>query len=610
MSSKNIDIEENISNVRAQPKQYNVWQHFEKIVNETTGIVDRTKCLYCAKMLVFNVTNGTSSMHKHLSSCKKRLSNVDKSQTLISTFKTTNKERAESSMISTWRFNQEVSRQLLAEMIIIMEEPFRMVEQPPFRRFLSSLQPLWSDISRNTLAMDVVKRFDSEKVLLKNKVSTIIVDNASANDVAIAYLKGKLALLLDGEFFHMRCTAHIMNLIVKDGFSETKDCISRIRNSVKYVRSSPTRSETFQRCVKEERIAYKGGVCLDVATRWNSTYLMLDVALKFRKAFQRLEDEDPNYVIDLSHDPPSNEDWEKANVFAKFLRKFYEATNKMLRSNYVTSNSYFQETIGIVLCLNEWEKDTNPVLNNMSMKMKEKFDKYYGSVDRSNMMVLIAAVLDPQFKIKYVEWGYKKIYGNDFQKVGLMYGKLRDLLQRLYDFYVEVVSSFQESQVSTSSQPTEIGQSSVTGVSCDDSDYDPSLDEYEEEMKIEVHDMTKSELEIYLEEKCLLVKSNLNILDWWKVNAVTYKVLSHMARDVFAIPVSTVASESAFSTSGRVLDQFWSSLSTPVVEALVCTHDWLRYAYTPATFEDYLMDAESYDLEINAHDASNLEHGV
>ncbi|XP_031257249.1 zinc finger BED domain-containing protein RICESLEEPER 2-like [Pistacia vera] len=416
------------------------------------------------------------------------------------------------------------------------------------------------------------------KHLSNYKVSTITVDNASAKDVAIAYLRSKLALLLDGEFFHMRCTAHIMNLIVKDGLSETKDCISRIRNSIKYVKSSPARAETFQRCVKEEMIAYKGGVCLDVATRWNSTYLMLDVAVKFKKAFQRLEDEDPNYITDLSHDTPSNEDWEKANR-------------------------------QLVLCLNDWEKDTNPILN-MSKKMKEKFDKYYGSVDRSNMMVLIAAVLDPRFKIKYVEWGYKKIYGNDLQKVGLMSRKLRDLLQRLYDFYVGVVSGFQESQTSCSSQITRIGQSLVTGVSCDEIAYDPSLDEYEEEMEVEIHDMTKSELDIYLEEKCLPMKSNLNILDWWKANAATYKVLSYMARDVFAIPISTVASESAFNTSSHVLYHFRSSLSTPIVEALVCAQDWLRYAYTPTTFEDYLMDAESYNSEINANEASNLEHGA
>ncbi|CAJ2651858.1 unnamed protein product [Trifolium pratense] len=48
-----------------------------------------------------------------------------------------------------------------------------------------------------------------------------------------------------------------------------------------------------------------------------------------------------------------------------------------------------------------------------------------------------------------------------------------------------------------------------------------------------------------------------------------------MARDVFATPVSTVASESAFSTGGRVLDSFRSCLNPEMVEALICTQNWL-----------------------------------
>jgi len=44
---------------------------------------------------------------------------------------------------------------------------------------------------------------------------------------------------------------------------------------------------------------------------------------------------------------------------------------------------------------------------------------------------------------------------------------------------------------------------------------------------------------------------------------------------VLAIPISTVASESAFSTCGRILDDFRSSLTPFMVEALVCTQDWL-----------------------------------
>ncbi|XP_040962975.1 uncharacterized protein [Gossypium hirsutum] len=47
-------------------------------------------------------------------------------------------------------------------------------------------------------------------------------------------------------------------------------------------------------------------------------------------------------------------------------------------------------------------------------------------------------------------------------------------------------------------------------------------------------------------------------------------------RDVLAIPISTVASEFAFSTGGRVLDQYKSSLTPKIIQVLVCTQDWIR----------------------------------
>ncbi|KAK8270356.1 hypothetical protein V6Z12_D11G190100 [Gossypium hirsutum] len=50
------------------------------------------------------------------------------------------------------------------------------------------------------------------------RVFTITVDNASANSVAIEYLRKKLnhrnASVANGKFVHMRCVAHILNLIV------------------------------------------------------------------------------------------------------------------------------------------------------------------------------------------------------------------------------------------------------------------------------------------------------------------------------------------------------------------------------------------------------------
>lgn len=41
---------------------------------------------------------------------------------------------------------------------------------------------------------------------------------------------------------------------------------------------------------------------------------------------------------------------------------------------------------------------------------------------------------------------------------------------------------------------------------------------------------------------------------------------------------STVASESAFSTGGRVVDPYRSRLDPEIVEALVCTRDWILAA--------------------------------
>jgi hypothetical protein len=114
---------------------------------------------------------------------------------------------------------------------------------------------------------------------------TITVDNATNNDAMIKFLKMRLKVkpysVLECEFLHVRCAAHILNLVVTGGLKGLGACVSNIRNAVKFVRSSPARMTKFKSCIELEKITCTKMVCLDVQTRWNSTYIMLSSVEKY-----------------------------------------------------------------------------------------------------------------------------------------------------------------------------------------------------------------------------------------------------------------------------------------------------------------------------------------
>ncbi|KAK2641386.1 hypothetical protein Ddye_023149 [Dipteronia dyeriana] len=102
----------------------------------------------------------------------------------------------------------------------------------------------------------------------------------------------------------------------------------------------------------------------------------------------------------------------------------------------------------------------------------------------------------------------------------------------------------------------------------------------------------KTELEYYLEEPVIPRVENFDILTWWKVNASKYPTLHCIARDILAIPVSTVASESASSTGGRFVSPHRSRLHPKTVEALMCAQSWLWSEFNGINnpFVKYLID--------------------
>jgi len=76
------------------------------------------------------------------------------------------------------------------------------------------------------------------------------IDNASANDSGVSYLRRQMNSLktsiADGKYLHMRCAAHIVNLIVQDGLKEVDQSIKRVQTAVKFVRGGTSRIAKFK----------------------------------------------------------------------------------------------------------------------------------------------------------------------------------------------------------------------------------------------------------------------------------------------------------------------------------------------------------------------------
>jgi len=79
--------------------------------------------------------------------------------------------------------------------------------------------------------------------------------------------------------------------------------------------------------------------------------------------------------------------------------------------------------------------------------------------------------------------------------------------------------------------------------------------------------------------------------------------LSKVAKDIFAVPVSSVPSESAFTAGKKVVDPFRACLTPKTVEALICTNDWLR-----GEGFDFNKEPTEDDLELYLT-LENLEKG-
>ncbi|KAH6775530.1 hypothetical protein C2S52_013091 [Perilla frutescens var. hirtella] len=533
--------------------------------------------------------------------------------------------------LASVKFDQDRSRLDLARMIMLHGYPLAMVNHVGFKIFVKNLQPLFVVNNNGAIELDCLTIYGKEKqklyeairhfhgrislavdmwgshesaeymcltanyidddwrlqkkmlnfisldpshtsdmlseVIIKSltdwaidhKLFSMTFDDCSAYESMVFRIKDWLSqnrpLLKNGELFDVRCVTHLLKSIVQEVMEACRDVIHKTRESIRHVKSTQPSLVKFNEIVQDVGINSNRRLVLDCPMRWNSTYLMLESALEYRGAFSLLHEHDPSYTKALSET-----EWEWASSIAGFLKFLLEFTNIIIGNKYPTANIFFSEICDMHIQLIEWCRSPDDFLSSVALKMKDKFDMYWS---KCSLGSAIAAILDPRFKMKLVEYYYGQIYGSTApDRIKEVSAGLRELFS---EYSLASSSPDQDSALPGSSLPSTSNSSrdKLKG-------FDKFLYETSQSQSL------SSDLDKYLEEPIFPRNCDFCILNWWKVHTPRYPILSMMARDILAIPVSTLGPEVAFSNQGRVLDQYRSLLTPDTREALICGQDWLR----------------------------------
>ncbi|XP_019155791.1 PREDICTED: zinc finger BED domain-containing protein RICESLEEPER 2-like [Ipomoea nil] len=598
-----------------------IWDHFEKI-KDYEGIVVKGKCLYCARVYCCeSKKHGTSSLRLHVVNYFKNPHSKDTRIVEGQGFRKFVFVCCPRFKIpSRWTISRDILK-IFSDERLNLKKFFRTSSQR-----VSITTDTWTSVQRINYMCITAHFIDSEWKLQKKIISfvpiyshkgesiakalesclmdwglksvfSVTVENASSNDTALGFLKKKFVswgcTVVRSKYLHMRCIAHILNLVVHDGLKESDSAVKRVRDSVRYVRSSPARLQRFRELADVMGVEAKKSLCLDVPTRWNSTYMMLSAALLYEKVFEEYASSDNGFKSDLGENNISNfMDWETISGLVQILKSFYEMTVRISGSLYVTSNTFFSE-ISDLSCLLSNMVEADGSVKLMGTNMRAKFDKYWGEPEKMNFLIFYANILDPRDKIEYMPIQFTQLYGEDKGKT--MFDKVVVGLKELFQDYVSCFPVQSVPENSAKSAPSVIISYCVSV-----GKPQALLKSQIKKQKLGTGDlsMKKTELEVYLSEVIVDDEDSFDLLRLWKLNSDRFPVLSKMARDVLDVPISSVASESAFSTSGRVLDAFRSSITPKIVEALVCAQDWLGLANQPISVEENIEDVERIEKEL------------
>ncbi|EAQ84561.1 hypothetical protein CHGG_08575 [Chaetomium globosum CBS 148.51] len=438
------------------------------------------------------------------------------------------------------------------------------------------------------------------------QVGVCVADNAGNNDTCLKALYRSLDPTItdrDIKARRMRCFGHVLNLVVQaflfgqdaTCFERAKGPVGKLHNIVKFIRASPQRSEAFRQHAKEaqtsddyllsEEPTWDLGLKQDNSTRWNSTYLMIERAVRKRDDINSfileldLESDGDKRIPDA--DKLTTDDWKALIEIKTILEPLYKLTIKtqgwgqsgtsgrlsdvLMGMEYLRSTRRLRFNEGALPSHARDEYVTMPDSDGLlRLQARErasirasinnawkKLDEYYTKLADSPLFTA-AIILNPNLGLRWL----RRRWRDPEQHEWLVAAK--DGLKEYFDRWY-----------CSSDDPPPQGRSVCRDLGREDDAYEAFVNSRVSSDE----DGNEDEIDRYYNMK---VGGNVDPVEWWISNKAQFPKLSQMALDILAIPAMAADCERSFSIARLTLSSQRHAMKWETIEMLQMLKNWLR----------------------------------
>lgn len=390
---------------------------------------------------------------------------------------------------------------------------------------------------------------------LDKKIRLVVSDNAPNVQNCIKELQLK----------NFGCFAHTINLIAKNSLNlpDVELFLTKLRAIVSHFRRSNTAIEKLLKYQLNNNVSQPKKMIIDVATRWNSTFYMLERALLLKEALIStlaiLDSSSSSSLENLTAD-----EWKMCKDLCTVLKPLEQVTVQISGEKYLTGS--------LVIVFNRL------LVNVYSNKISDDGTLHSSAVDVSKRILRgiksrlnniemsgtfsVATFLDPRYKTAFF-----------LDKVAAESAKKKVTDMAVYEINKEWATATSTTTTTTPpTAPMTATTLSDTGTLAQSKPYD-FIDIWED-MDVQTVQTLESPLAIAIAEverylNNTILPRNMNPNDWWRKNGFLYPNLTKLFKKHCCVLATSVPCERIFSKTGELISDRRTRLTSDKVKKIM-----------------------------------------